>query len=93
MERDIRFDLMRGVGILLMMLGHIPVEGFAYKWIYSFHMPMFFILSGLFTKTTTLFAGGGYSRCFKITKTNFTTIRGNYRSNSTDPNRSMRNAR
>ena len=61
MERDIRFDIMRGVGIILMMLGHIPVDGFAYRWIYSFHMPMFFILSGLFTKNAALFAGGVFA--------------------------------
>ena len=57
--RDIRFDIMRGVGILLMLLGHIPVEGLAYKIIYSFHMPMFFILAGYFTKDIQLNSGGG----------------------------------
>lgn len=61
MERDLRFDIMRGIGIILMMLGHIPVEGFIYRWIYSFHMPMFFILSGLYTKNTALFTGGVFA--------------------------------
>lgn len=57
--RDVRFDIMRGIGILLMLLGHIPVEGLAYKLIYSFHMPMFFILAGHFTKSIQIDSGGG----------------------------------
>lgn len=63
--RDVRFDIMRGIGILLMLLGHIPVEGLAYKLIYSFHMPMFFILAGYFTKSIQLDSRGGYSHVFK----------------------------
>lgn len=59
MERDCRFDIMRGIGIILMMLGHIPVEGFAYRVIYSFHMPMFFLLSGYFANNVGIFSGGG----------------------------------
>ena len=57
---------MRGIGILLMLLGHIPVEGMAYKLIYSFHMPMFFLLAGYFTNSKALFTGGGYSQIAKI---------------------------
>lgn len=57
--RDVRFDIMRGIGILLMMLGHIPIEGVAYNVIYSFHMPMFFILAGYFAKDVQLNFRGG----------------------------------
>lgn len=60
-RRDIRFDWMRGVGILLMMLGHVPVEGWTYRLIYSFHMPMFFLLSGYFAKSNMFIIGGGNS--------------------------------
>lgn len=63
--RDVRFDIMRGIGILLMMLGHIPIEGVAYKVIYSFHMPMFFILAGYFAKDVQLNFRGGYSRLLR----------------------------
>ena len=55
MNRDVRFDIMRGVGILLMLLGHVLSNDFAYRWIYSFHMPMFFLLSGLLSHNTALF--------------------------------------
>lgn len=49
-SRDIRIDLMRGVGILLMVIGHFPVGAFTHQLIYSFHMPLFFIVSGYLTK-------------------------------------------
>lgn len=44
-------DLFRAFGILLMIIGHIrfcPDESSFDKWIHAFHMPMFFIVSGLF---------------------------------------------
>ncbi len=43
-------DLFRGVGIILMIMGHI---GFGSKFdyfIHAFHMPMFFFISGFFFK-------------------------------------------
>lgn len=48
-------DIARGIGILLVVLGHNDfalVSPFAYKLIYSFHMPLFFFLSGYFINTT-----------------------------------------
>ena len=48
-------DIARGVGILLVVMGHNDfslVSPFAYKLIYSFHMPLFFFLSGYFLNTT-----------------------------------------
>lgn len=47
-------DIARGVGILLVVMGHNDfslVSPFAYKLIYSFHMPLFFFLSGYFLNT------------------------------------------
>ena len=44
-------DIARGIGILLVVLGHNDfalVSPFAYHVIYSFHMPLFFFLSGYF---------------------------------------------
>lgn len=42
-------DLFRTIGILLMIMGHIPCFGFKFdKFIHIFHMPMFFFVSGYF---------------------------------------------
>ena len=39
-------DNLKGFGILLVVIGHaIPREGFG-QWIYAFHMPLFFFISG-----------------------------------------------
>ena len=51
-QRDIVFDIMKGIGILSVLVGHWPGINEAVKtFIYSFHMPLFFLLSGYFTKT------------------------------------------
>lgn len=55
MTRKVSIDIAKGIGISLVVLGHlndyfgasIPV---AYKFIYLFHVPLFFFLSGLFFK-------------------------------------------
>lgn len=54
-------DRARGIGIVLVVVGHVlgglragsvvadsAAVGFAVDWIYAFHMPLFFFLSGLF---------------------------------------------
>lgn len=42
----------RGIGILLVIIGHIiPQESYWGMTIYSFHMPLFIFLSGMFTHT------------------------------------------
>ncbi len=42
-------DISKGIGILLVIIGHCVYLGhFAHNWIFSFHMQLFFILSGLF---------------------------------------------
>lgn len=42
----------RGIGILLVVLGHIiPQESYLGGTIYSFHMPLFILLSGVFAST------------------------------------------
>lgn len=46
-------DIAKGIGILLVALAHNDLAGYApflYHWIYSFHMPLFFFLSGMFFK-------------------------------------------
>ena len=56
-KRVIYLDMAKGVGILLMIAGHLigalqgidnkPYFAPAYQFITSFHMPLFFILSGI----------------------------------------------
>jgi len=44
-------DIAKGIGILLVVFGHLPqlsTTGFVRAVVYSFHMPLFFFLSGLF---------------------------------------------
>lgn len=51
-ERNQTIDIAKGVGILLVVLGHNPLvweeKGELYRVIFSFHMPLFFFLSGVF---------------------------------------------
>ena len=42
-------DTARGIVILLMVLGHSSIPQSFSDWIFSFHMPFFFILSGVLT--------------------------------------------
>ena len=45
-------DIAKGIGILLVILGHMPsvVPLPVRLWIFSFHMPLFFFLAGMFAK-------------------------------------------
>lgn len=47
-KRNPVFDMMKGIGILLMIYYHLSCD--LRPIIYSFHMPLFFILSGYFAK-------------------------------------------
>lgn len=51
-QRDATFDIMKGIGILLVMTGHF--FGWNHPWlsqvILSFHMPLFFVVAGYFSK-------------------------------------------
>ena len=42
-------DILKGIGIVLVVLGH-TVHNELNAWIYTFHMPLFFIFAGLFLK-------------------------------------------
>lgn len=41
-------DIAKGIGIILVYFGHIPPTPDIKTFIYSFHMPLFFFLSGIF---------------------------------------------
>lgn len=47
-KRFYEIDLLRAFGIILMVMGHVSFGIFFDKWIHSFHMPLWFIISGYF---------------------------------------------
>ena len=51
-QRDITFDMMKGIGILLVLVGHVweVLIPHTHHIVYSFHMPLFFIVAGYFSK-------------------------------------------
>lgn len=50
-KRYEEIDIAKGLGIILVILGHcVYYGGFTCRWIFSFHMPLFFFLSGIFFK-------------------------------------------
>lgn len=53
-RRETYIDLFRSIGILLMIGGHLGIGGIYDRYIHTFHMPMFFILAGLFFKKRTI---------------------------------------
>lgn len=53
-ERRNDIDFAKGIGIVLMMLGHSYSSGngeIVIQWLYSFHMPLFFIVSGMIKRS------------------------------------------
>ena len=44
--RESYLDIAKGIGIILVILGHIDI-GMANTWIYSFDLPLFFVVSGI----------------------------------------------
>src|SRR6266542_249866 len=51
-------DIAKGIGIVLVVMGNndfVLISVFAHKLIYSFHMPMFFFMSGMFFKPNVPF--------------------------------------
>ena len=51
MDRDMTFDLMKGVAIIAMLCGHCIIPQTLHHFIYMWHMPLFFIVSGYFYRT------------------------------------------
>ncbi len=65
-------DITRGIGILLMVIGHAGNIPNIKIWIYSFHMPLFFILSGyIYGKyKSNKYTNSGLFGLFKLLKKN-----------------------
>ena len=51
-ERLEYIDTARGILIILVVIGHIWQAGFVHNFIYSFHMPAFFFISGMLMSHT-----------------------------------------
>lgn len=47
LNRRDELDFLKGFGILLMIMGHVPINHYAVHYIYIFHMPLFFWVSGI----------------------------------------------
>lgn len=62
-------DIAKGIGIILVVLGHCPQ---AYnplmQWIYSFHMPLFFFVSGMVWNRTSHEDKGYFNKVFLLDK-------------------------
>ncbi|AHF13657.1 hypothetical protein BARVI_03575 [Barnesiella viscericola DSM 18177] len=57
-RRDIAFDIAKGIGIVLMVIGHyirsmLPSSIVFTRFIYHFHMPLFFLIAGFFYESST----------------------------------------
>lgn len=53
--RDSTIDIAKGIGIFLVVLGHFAVFASPlYHYIYLFHMPLFFFISGMFAKPMSI---------------------------------------
>lgn len=58
MKRNETIDIAKGIGIILVILGHLSSPMYEVGWltcmrgfVYQFHIPLFFFLSGIFMKT------------------------------------------
>ena len=58
MNNNIKLDdsvsFAKGIGIMLMVLGHTFFSAYGYAFIYMFHMPLFFFVSGYCFKRSYL---------------------------------------
>lgn len=47
-NRDVSIDIMRGIGILSMLVGHCVIPDLLHKFIYMWHMLLFFYCFWIF---------------------------------------------
>ena len=59
MGKDNYISTAKAIGIILMVVGHAISQNFAYRFIYMFHMPLFFFCSGYFFKVPLSLEGVG----------------------------------
>lgn len=58
-------DRAKGVLIILAVIGHVWQAGCVHNWIYSFHMPAFFVISGMLMRHTRAYEQKYYRFLFK----------------------------
>jgi len=77
-RRNPAIDIARGIGIILVVLGHnwtvLQERGELFRVIYSFHLPLFFFLSGLFLKDAGSLASFALSRADALLKPYFVVL-------------------
>lgn len=90
-QRDTFLDFAKGIAIFLVVLGHVLEKSMeqrngVYHFIYQFHMPFFFMLSGYLACRTTAFDGRFYLKKirslllpFFFVGMSFTVLNGQYR--------------
>ena len=54
MNRDTTISIAKGIAIILMVIAHAEAPGWLCKFIFEFHMPLFFITAGFFFSTKYL---------------------------------------
>ena len=54
MKRDTSISIAKGIAIILMVIAHAEAPGWLCKFIFEFHMPLFFITAGYFFSTKYL---------------------------------------
>src|SRR6266498_1467189 len=70
-QRVAYVDVAKGIGIILVVMGHNDfalISPFAHKLIYSFHMPMFFFMSGMFFRPDVPFWSFLWNRFNRLLK-------------------------
>ena len=60
MKRDSVISITKGIAIILMVIGHAEAPELLTNFIYTFHMPLFFIAAGYFS-TENIFQIPGHS--------------------------------
>lgn len=77
-SRNATVDLARGIGIILIALGHnrlvLQDQGEAFRLIYSFHLPLFFFLTGLYLRDTDRLGTSVVTRFHSLLKPYFVIL-------------------
>lgn len=61
-SRNTTISIVKGICIILMVIGHSGCPELLHDFIYLFHMPVFFFVSGYFCKREETLTGGGRKR-------------------------------
>lgn len=76
-NRDRKIDIAKGLGIILVVLGHgwfVHEQGELFRIIFSFHMPLFFLLSGVLINTNKSIRAFALDRADALLKPYFVVL-------------------